>query len=664
MFKQLKDDFHEFVASRFSRFGILKSYVVLFMDIAISVVMSGCTILLLQPVAKEPLSTQMAAKATIACFIAALIAFLLFHTHNRIIRHTTMRDLLVLAIACFVKALIELGLFMIPIWGTSFFNAPNVYLFSLLIEGGFTFIALVVVRVLMITVYDSIMSDVIGHGEKLIIYSIGKKAYSLIPFLQQSNTYKLAGFLNHDSDDKSLSILNYKVWCFRTEKDLEVIYNRTHCKFLLFPSLKDLQREQDRVVNFCHKHNVKMLIAPNLDTVHANNGVLKLGIREINIEDLLGREEIKIDMQLVGRFFFGKTVMVTGAAGSIGSELCRQLASVGVAKLILFDNAETPMHNLRLELDEKYEKDSPNGPKLEIYPVIGDVRYNERLKMCFSRHHPDIVFHAAAYKHVPLMEENPCEAILVNILGSKNVADACVKYGASNMIMISTDKAVNPTNVMGATKRAAELYVQSLGKKIQAGEVFLENGEKATTKFTTTRFGNVLGSNGSVIPRFRQQIQHGGPLTVTSSEINRYFMSIPEASRLVLEAATMGMGCDIFVFDMGEPVKIIDLAHKMIELAGYKPDDEIKIAITGLRPGEKIYEEVLAKAEDTLETNVKKIRIAKVREADYDTVCQADEELKQLSLDVDIDGAVKRLKQLVPEFKSQNSVFSKFDTQP
>ena len=341
---------------------------------------------------------------------------------------------------------------------------------------------------------------------------------------------------------------------------------------------------------------------------------------------------------------------MTGAAGSIGSELCRQLAQMKIKQLVMFDSAETPLHNVRLEFEKSY-------PGLDFVPVIGDVRVKDRLRMIFELYHPQIIFHAAAYKHVPLMEENPCEAVLVNVIGSRQVADMALKYGAEKMIMVSTDKAVNPTNVMGASKRLAEIYVQSLGYAVKEGKV------QGNTRFITTRFGNVLGSNGSVIPHFKEQIENGGPVTVTHPEIIRFFMTIPEACRLVMEAATMGKGNEIFVFEMGKAVKIVDLATRMIELAGYKPGDDIKIEFTGLRPGEKLYEEVLSDKENTIPTNNKKIKIAKVRRYEYEEVRSVYIELEQRSRSVRIMDTVSLMKQFIPEFKSKNSpLFEKLDT--
>ena len=360
------------------------------------------------------------------------------------------------------------------------------------------------------------------------------------------------------------------------------------------------------------------------------------------------RQEIKISMDEIVANFKDKTIMVTGAAGSIGSDLCRQLATFGIKELVLYDNAETPMHNLRLELEEKFKD-------LKFVPIIGDVRLPKRLDYAFRKFRPQIVFHAAAYKHVPLMEDNPCEAVLVNVAGSRNVADKSLEYGVEKMVMVSTDKAVNPTNIMGCTKRLAEIYVQSLGLAMEHGKV------EGKTMFVTTRFGNVLGSNGSVIPRFREQIIAGGPVTVTHPEITRFFMTIPEACHLVMEAATMSSGNQIFVFDMGESVKIVKLAERMIELAGFKVGRDIEIKFTGLRPGEKLYEEVLSNAENTVETPHAKIRIAKVREYNYNDAVAGIDQLFTLASAVNIMEMVKLMKQIVPEFKSQNSKFEELD---
>ena len=386
---------------------------------------------------------------------------------------------------------------------------------------------------------------------------------------------------------------------------------------------------------------------PTIDELREGTKTLR-NLPDIRIEDLLGRDEIHINTGEIANFLKGKVVMVTGAAGSIGSELCRQLCHFGLKQLVLFDSAETPMHNIRLELEEKF-------PQVEFTPVMGDVRMIDRVESVFRRLHPRIVFHAAAYKHVPLMEENPCEAVHTNVYGTHNVADMAVKYDVDKFIMISTDKAVNPTNVMGASKRLAEIYVQSLSIAISKG---LHPGK---TRFITTRFGNVLGSNGSVIPRFREQLAKGGPLTVTHPDIIRYFMTIPEACRLVLEAAFMGKGNEIFVFDMGTPVKIADLARRMIELAGLVPDKDIEIQYTGLRPGEKLYEELLAIKENTLPTLNEKIYRAQVREYDFKEINELMDPLVHLAVCVDKVRTVKLMKEIVPEFKSKNSEYEALD---
>ncbi|MBD5356173.1 MAG: polysaccharide biosynthesis protein [Bacteroides sp.] len=367
-----------------------------------------------------------------------------------------------------------------------------------------------------------------------------------------------------------------------------------------------------------------------------------------DIKALIGREEIQISVNNIKAYLKGKNVLVTGAAGSIGSELCRQLVKLEIKNLIMFDNAETPLHNIRMEFEDSY-------PNFHFSPIIGDVRQIERLDYVFRTFHPDIVFHAAAYKHVPLMEENPCESVLVNVIGSRNVADKCVEYGVSKMIMISTDKAVNPTNIMGCTKRLAEIYVQSLGLLIEGNE------RLGKTQFITTRFGNVLGSTGSVIPRFIEQIKKGGPVTVTDPKICRYFMTIPEACRLVLESTVLIDGTHIFVFDMGKPIKISDLAYKMIAHAGYEVGKDICIQYTGLRPGEKLCEEVLATKENTISIEHERIFVAKVRKYDYYEINRVISSLEKLSRAVEIPETVKLMKQTVPEFKSKHSVFEIYD---
>lgn len=371
-------------------------------------------------------------------------------------------------------------------------------------------------------------------------------------------------------------------------------------------------------------------------------------VYNIKIEDLLGREPIHTDNPKISRMIKGKVVMITGAAGSIGSELVRQVAAFRAESIVLYDQAETPMHSMQLEMGALY-------PSIKVHLFVGDIQNKERVRQAYEQFRPDFVFHAAAYKHVPMMENNPTEAILTNVRGTRNVADLALEYGVEKFVMISTDKAVNPTNVMGCSKRIAEIYVQSLFFQSR------RNSPLSRTAFITTRFGNVLGSNGSVVPLFKEQIAHGGPVTITHKDIIRYFMTIPEACNLVLEAGCMGQGGEIFIFDMGKPVKIYDLAKRMILLSGLKLDKDIKIVETGLRPGEKLYEELLNDKEKTTATYHKKIMIAQVRQYEYNTVVRAIEPMIEMAYKGDAYKMVKMMKMLVPEYKSKNSAFEQID---
>ena len=457
--------------------------------------------------------------------------------------------------------------------------------------------------------------------------------------------YSIMGFLSFGNSKKSIRIAELPVYQIENVEDLYRLIPRNSLDGVLFPNIKVAHQERDRLIRYCEQASLKTLVVPEMEELRG--GEAKRSVREIRIEDLLGREEIHINLDEIGNLLEGKTVLVTGAAGSIGSEICRQLAHFPIKKLVCFDSAETPMHNLRLELEEKYRG-------LNFVPVIGDVRSPDRVDICSAIGTPKWCSMRRPTS-MSLMEENPCEAIRTNVFGTRVMADAAVSYGVEKFVMISTDKAVNPTNIMGCSKRLAEIYVQSLSLAIERGEV------KGETRFITTRFGNVLGSNGSVIPRFREQIAQGGPVTVTHPDIIRYFMTIPEACRLVLEAGTMGKGGEIFIFDMGEPVKIADLAKRMIELSGLQVDKDIEIKYTGLRPGEKLYEELLNNKENTKETPHEKIRVAAVREYDYKDVITHIHVLIELSLRVQILPMVKEMKAFVPEFKSQNSRFEELD---
>lgn len=504
-----------------------------------------------------------------------------------------------------------------------------------------TFIVMVGFRIQLIIVYEFLLNVLNKKNMRILIYGIDDKSVALKVRLLNSSHYKVVGFCIYGTGNSIRRVADLPVYSFKDEDCFNKLIHKKCIGGILFARYENTREEEGRLLQYCKRNGLKTLIAPSISEAD-ENGSFHQWVRPIKIEDLLGRSEIHINMEEVMTEFCGKVVLVTGAAGSIGSELCRQLAQMNIKKLIMFDSAESPLHNVRLEFEKNY-------PGLDFVPVIGDVRVKERLRMVFDIYHPQVIFHAAAYKHVPLMEENPCEAVLVNVVGSRQVADMAVEYGAEKMIMVSTDKAVNPTNVMGCSKRLAEIYVQSLGCAIREGKV------KGHTKFITTRFGNVLGSNGSVIPRFKEQIENGGPVTVTHPDIIRFFMTIPEACRLVMEAATMGEGNEIFVFEMGKAVKIVDLATRMIELAGYRPGEDIEIKFTGLRPGEKLYEEVLSDKENTIPTENKKIMIAKVRHYEYADILDTYAEFEKLSRTVKIMDTVRLMKKVVPEFKSKNS---------
>ena len=619
----------------------MNSRAILLVDIFLSAGSSFVTLLFVDNFIID-LSRSTYVLVMIGTCLTSFLAFWGVSVNRNIIRHATIKSIGRMGMAVLLKEILLVG--MILVSGVHLFGQ---HLFACgLIDFLVTTAVLVGFRVTLVLVYDFAIS-LYGSGKtRVLVYGTGDKSVALKKRMHTSKHYHVVGFVNPDKYLKSFVISELPVYYFADEPNFVRFVKKYNINGLLYPSHEEARREKDRLVRFCQENGVKNLVSPPIDVL--GDGAKKTVIREIRIEDLLGREEIRVNTREIAAYFAGKVVMVTGAAGSIGSELCRQLATFGVKHLVLFDNAETPMHELRLELER-------NFPGLTFTPFIGDVRQKERLRMAFEMYHPRVVFHAAAYKHVPLMEENPCEAVRVNVEGSRLVADFCVEYDVDMMVMISTDKAVNPTNVMGASKRLAEIYVQSLGLAIERGEV------KGKTRFVTTRFGNVLGSNGSVIPYFRKQIERGGPVTVTDPGITRFFMTIPEACRLVMEAAAMSTGNQIFVFDMGEPVKIVDLAERMIRLAGYVPNEDIQIKFIGLRPGEKLYEEVLSSEENTIPTGNAKIRVAKVREYKRNEILEAYDRLEELALAVKIEETVRLMKRIVPEFKSRNSRFEMLD---
>ena len=625
------------------RHNYLRSEIILTCDILISTFASIVTIFGVK-LAVYPgfYSLRFLITYLAAAVLSTALLFILLKTFRIIIRHFGIKDLLPFLAASFGKGLVVSAVLAFA----GMFNTLMLIIIAL--DAFLTFCLLIGIRLMMIVVYDALNRKLQENHERtrILVFGTSDKSVATIVRLNSSTHYRLIGFIDHSSRKVKMSIEQYPVFAFDSEKDIDRILSENGIDAILFAKDTEARSEENFLIKESAKKGVKILIVPQVDEITDGQSILRP--REVKVEDLLGRNEIQISLDEIKSYFAGKTVMVTGAAGSIGSELVRQLAGFKVGKLVLYDNAETPMHNLRLELEGKF-------PDLDFVPVIGDVRAPARLDFAFRSFRPQVVCHAAAYQHVPLMEENPCEAVLVNVFGTRNVADKCLDYGVEKMVMISTDKAVNPTNIMGCTKRLAEIYVQSLGLAIERGQ------REGRTKFVTTRFGNVLGSNGSVIPRFREQIAAGGPVTVTHPDINRYFMTIPEACRLVMEAATLSTGNQIFVFDMGKPVKIDILARRMITLAGFTPDVDINIEYTGLRPGEKLYEEVLSDKENTMPAFHERIRIAKVREYDYQDALKAVEGLEDLARKVEIPDMVRLMKITVPEFKSDNSQFSEID---
>jgi FlaA1/EpsC-like NDP-sugar epimerase len=564
------------------------------------------------------------------------VSFFISKTYKGVVRYTSSRDtariFLVVLAGSFLVYLINvvslrlvLGYYFIP---TSVIIIDGLVSLFLLIGSRLTIKALYL---------ESRNPD--REKSSVIIYGAGEAGVITKRTLDRDAAikYKVVGFVDDDEKKEGRSLEG--VFIYRASRLQELI--KTNEVESVIISIQNISpKKKNEITDICLINHARVLHVP--PPTKWINGELSFNqIKGVRIEDLLERDPIKLDLDIIGAQLKGKTILITGAAGSIGSELARQCLHFDPARIYLLDQAESPLHELDLEFSDAVAR-----AKFEV--VIGDVRNLERMNNVFSTFRPQVVFHAAAYKHVPMMENNPSESILTNVLGTKTVADLADQYKAERFVFVSTDKAVNPTNVMGASKRIAEIYIQGLGKR-------------SGTKFLTTRFGNVLGSNGSVIPRFKKQIEEGGPVTITHPEITRFFMTIPEACQLVLEAAGMGKGGEIFVFDMGPSVKIVDLARKMILLSGLKEGRDITIEYTGLRPGEKLFEELLANAENTLPTHHSQILIGKVREYAYDEVKVMIDELIRSFNSQDNEAIVQRMKELVPEFKSNNSIFQKLD---
>lgn len=561
-------------------------------------------------------------------------------TFRGIIRYSTMVELTRVIYAMMLKAL------TFTVAAYIVLDYVGLFAYSVIITDfiGSVFL-LMSVRVFIVNFYYHLLWLLKKPKQVTLIYGVTEDAISLANHLRNGNgSYDVIGFVTRQAENKKLRVAGYTIYLIDEKGSLQKLFSTLKVDCVLFLSTTDLHGDEE-IVQYGLEHNINLRVLPFLT---GQEQWTDIQLRNIQIEDLLSREEINIDLENIRHELAGKVILVTGAAGSIGSELCRQLCRFELKQLVLFDFSETATYAIDMELRKKF-------PDCNVVPVIGDVRNRDRVESQIKCYRPDIIFHAAAYKHVPMMEKFPCEAVRTNVLGTRIVADMALKYDVKKFIMISTDKAVHPSSVMGATKRLAEMYVQSLGSAIKEGIL------PGKTAFVTTRFGNVLGSNGSVIPLFRQQIMEGGPVTVTHPDIIRYFMTIPEACRLVLEAAFMGQGNEIFIFDMGKPVKIADMARRMIKLAGLQPDKDIQIAYIGLRPGEKLYEELLYNKENATPTANPKIFRGISIERDYAKVEPALRRLVEVAHTDNKEETVALLKQIVPEFKSVNSVYEALD---
>ena len=577
----------------------------------------------------------------LVCLIPYLVGFRLFHTYSGIIRYSSFVDLQKVGFA------VLFGLICVVVFqALTDFSPYLVYIRKrdLILSALLAMSLMWMMRVFVKYFYVSTFR--VAKAERAFIYGVKQGGVSLAKSIQNQDParFVLAGFISDLTEIGNRYLMGVKV--YPNNEDLIGVMRRLQADVLLVSPLKvEAIRNNQEMVDRLIKANIKIYMTPAAQEWDGRSDLSHTQLREVNIEDLLPRDKIEIDLEAVRKQLTGKRILITGAAGSIGSEIVRQVAQFAPERMVLIDQAETPLHDVRLMMARQWSN-------IESYTVVSDICVRERMEELFEEHRPDYVFHAAAYKHVPMMEDNPEESVRNNVDGTRVIADLAVKYGTRKFVMVSTDKAVNPTNVMGCSKRICEIYVQSLDQAIKDGKV------SGRTQFVTTRFGNVLGSNGSVIPLFKEQIKRGGPVTVTHKDIIRFFMLIPEACKLVLEAGTMGNGGEIFVFDMGKPVRIVDLAERMIRLSGVKG---IEIRFTGLRDGEKLYEEVLNEEETSKPTFHPKIKIAQVRAYDYaDANLRIDALVHACAVEGDMQ-IVKRMKEIVPEFKSQHSKYEVLD---
>lgn len=626
--------FHRYLSAK-----VLPIWTVLLIDVLI-IVVSSLLAYALRYDFRSLFSESSSIDVTIVCTVAVnLIFFRAFRTYSNVLRFSSFVDIM----RIFVALTVSYALLLIASIVVKSFTNINVAPITVLFMSYIISFAMMACSRIVVKIFFEALNFDGSRSANVFIYGAKEAGVNIAKALRVSlrNHYRLRGFIADEPELINKVMMGVKVFP-NDDTLIENLDDRDVHTIIISPAKMEALKHSDMADRLL-AHNIKLMTAPPLS--EWNNQFLdRTQLKEIQIEDLLQRNPIEIDIHKVASHLEGKRVMITGAAGSIGSEIMRQVASFNPYKLILVDQAETPLHDIRLELQDRWRD-------IDAETIIADISNVTRMEEIFRRYKPQYIFHAAAYKHVPMMEDNVSESIQVNVYGTRTVADLAVKYGAEKFVMISTDKAVNPTNVMGCSKRICEIYVQSLAKKLLA-----EGGH--VTQFITTRFGNVLDSNGSVIPRFRDQIQRGGPVTVTHPEIIRYFMTIPEACRLVLEAGSMGNGGEIYIFDMGKPVRIVDLAKRMISLSGRT---DVKIEFTGLRHGEKLYEELLNVKELTKPTYHEKIMIATVREYDYDEVNERIQKLIDVSYTYDQMKIVAAMKDIVPEFVSKNSCFEVLD---